>query len=294
MTEAEKKERLGEVIVFFEIIIASLSPLLIKSSENLLTPIFFLGSSMFLAGIVFFIALILTKKLSELKNKEALHGMFFATFFIILLFFPLQFIAGQKTSPGNIAVLGLCETLFTFLFFGLLRIEKNTPKRILGAFLTSLSAAIILSKSFSGNLGIYDLIFVLATAIPPFGNYFQKKVVKIVSAKTLLCFRCLVGGSILMIFSFFFEKNQINFSEFKKVIFIIFSQGLLVFALSKLLFLESIKILDVSKVIALGGLAPAFTILFGFLFMGEIPNFNQVVGFILGFVGVLFLINKRK
>ena len=98
-------ERKGELIVLLEIVIVSISPLLIKSSDNLLPPIFFLSLSMILAGLIFLGFLFFDKKLPELKDKKALPNMLGATFFIVILFFSAKFFLGQKTSPGNLAVL---------------------------------------------------------------------------------------------------------------------------------------------------------------------------------------------
>jgi drug/metabolite transporter (DMT)-like permease len=88
-----------------------------------------------------------------------------------------------------------------FLFFGLLGLETITPKRTLGAGIILLGATVILSEGFTWEWNIWNFLVILATAIAPVANYFQKATVKLMPAIGYTAYRSLFAGTILILAS---------------------------------------------------------------------------------------------
>jgi hypothetical protein len=56
------EEKTGELLVFSQVFLAALTPILIKGSQGFLPPLFFAGVSMIVARVSLLIVLIVTKK----------------------------------------------------------------------------------------------------------------------------------------------------------------------------------------------------------------------------------------
>jgi len=286
------QEKIGELLIFIEIFLYAFSPILIKGSENFLPPLFFAGSSMLIAFIFLFIIIIWQKKITLKLNFDIFKNMFWGAFFLMIIYFPLQFIIGQKITAGNLAILCQSEVLFSFLFFGILKIEKITRDRAIGALLTIVGTSLVLWSNFSGQILAWDLMIIMISVIPSFGNFFQKKTIQSISPTAYLCFRNLLGASLLIPFSLYNEKIPWeNIFSQNGLLLIIFS-GIISFSLAKILFLEAMKRIDVSKALAISNIMPAISFLFAFLFLNEIPHWGQLIGFLIIFSGILFLTKK--
>jgi len=287
-------ERKGEILVIFEIFFWALSPIVIKSSNGFLPPLFFAGISMLTASIVTFVILLMRKGLYEIFNIKALPYMIAGTFFIMIICFPILFIAGQKTTVGNYAILSMSEILFTTMMFGFLRIEKISKYRIIGSLFMIFGAGLILLKSFTGQLAYWDLMIIFVMILPPFGNYFQKIAVRMVKPITHLFVRNIIGGIVIISVSLSIE--DINYGNIitTKGLLLIFTSGVLSFAISKILILEAFKRIDVSKVIAMGGFMPAMALVLGYIILHEIPDKEQIIGFLFALIGVYFLTKKNE
>jgi len=287
-------ERRGELLIVSQIFIAALSPVLIKDSQNILPPLFFAGASMLLASLIFLIVLVRTKHFNQVFNRKALPYMLGGTILLMLVVFPLRFIAGQKTTAGNLAILWQAEILFTFLIFGFLGIERITKARIFGASLIILGVVLILQGNISSQMTRWNLLILLATFIAPFANILQKKSVQIVSPTAYLFFRNIIGGVILLVMSSLYEQPIIDNVVNTKGLVLIAATGVLVFAISKLLFLHAIRLVDVHKTIALKGSQVALSLVLAFIFLAEIPTITQILGFIIILAGAHKLIDKGQ
>jgi drug/metabolite transporter (DMT)-like permease len=284
-------ESVGEILLFFEMLTWGLAAVLIRFSDGVLPPIFFAGAAQFLAGILFLPILFFLKLHHDFRKKEYFSPAAKSTFFIISGFL-IWFVAGQKIPAGDFAILNQSEVFFTFAIFGFLGLEKISQQRIFGAGLILIGTILVLTKHFSGNFSSFFLLALLANSIFPIGNFFQKKVLKIVRPKAHLIFRSFVGGGALILVSFFFENWTGIFSA--QNFGLILLAAVLPFGVSKILFLEALRRLDVSKVFAIGAAQPIFTIFFAVLFLGEKIDFWQICGGVFAIGGILILTKKEK
>ncbi|MDA3898952.1 MAG: DMT family transporter [Spirochaetes bacterium] len=283
-------EKKGELFIGVSLLLWGMMPVLVRSSANVLPPLFFAGSSIFIAGIVCLLVLVVSGKTAELICKTAFRDMLFSTLIISVLFYGVLFWAGQKTRAGNIAILNQSEVIWTFLFFTLLGFEKVTTRKIAGTFFVLVGVSLIVLRNFSGAFVSWDLFLVLIFTITPVGNYFQKRALTRVSSITQLCFRSLLGGFFLLSMSVLFEKEQLSHGSPVFIVSLIALNGLLALGVSKILFLESLKRLEVSKTIALGTAAPAVTMIAAYFILDEIPEITQLLGLACVMTGILIMV----
>ena len=284
------KERTGELLVLSAGLLWSLFPIITKLAYNSLSPLHTAGWSALFAAVFFIVVSGARKTFLELKNKTAYKPMILTTILNGILFYGLLFTGLKYTTAGNAAILSLMEILFTMAILRLWKKEELEKKQILGSLLMIVGAVLVLvNKQFLFNSG--DWIIIAAVAIPPFGNYYAKQAREHVSSSTILLVRNLVSGIALMLIgSFFFTTPAI--AELKPSLIFLAINGLILFGLTKLLWLEAIHRLLIGKAIALSSISPLFTVIFAFFILNEVPTVGQIAGLVSVITGIYLLTKK--
>jgi drug/metabolite transporter (DMT)-like permease len=294
MNSDRKTEITGDLFILAELFLWSLYPILVVGSKDILPPIFFASISFFIAGISILVLLFLFKRNVLIFPREVWFPMAMGILFIAIIFYSLSFYAGQKTSPGNMAILAQSEVVFSFLFFGILGLERIRLKRVIGAVCILLGATVILSRQLTGTFVPWDLLIVFSTLFTPIGNYYQRQAVSVISPITYVAYRSIIGSFFLLLASLFFE--QPNFSrilEFDAFILIMIS-GIFAFGISKWFWLEGIKRIGVAKSVAMTSTYPALTLLIAFFLSHEIPTHEQLIGLLFALIGVPLVVLPIK
>lgn len=286
-------ERKGEIWILLQVMLFALFPLVVSFVTKIISPLLFAGVSMLLAGTVTFFYLLFTHQWKFLINRKTMMYMLLATLFIGVFPQIFIFIGASKTSAINVALLWQMEIFFTFLICSFWYGERITLQKMVGAFMILLGATVILyQRGLHMNIG--DLLIILGTAFFPIGNILTKECLKLVSPSLILFVRSMLGGTLLFSLSMFFERIPANpIPIFQQYGWVFFVNGVLLMGISKLMWYKGLQYLDISKAISLGLSAPAFTLLYTFLFFQEIPSFFQGIGFILVMTG-LFVITRKK
>jgi len=253
----------------------------------------FAGASLQVGGCLASAILIFQGKFREVFCRGVFLKMLAATFFIVISSQSIFFFAGQRILASQSAILFQGNILFTFLFFGLLGFERITVKKILGAALICCGAALILLENFSAQFSLWGFVFLLGTVILPFGNFFQKAAMRRVSPPAMLAFRSFVGGACMLAFSFFFEDFANQAPNWKDGWPLVVANGIVAFGIGRILFLGALARIDASKVMAISGAMPAFSLVWAFWFLGEIPTLSQLLGFAAIFLGVLHIVHQK-
>jgi drug/metabolite transporter (DMT)-like permease len=283
-----KKEQIGEIFIWGEVVTWAFFPILTSILIQILPPIFSLGLSTFLAGIILLCYTIYKKNLPELINKFTIKDTLIATLILGVVYYSLYTLALQSTTPNNIAILGLTQLLFTILYFGILtKKEPQTSKSLIGTGLIVIGTLIIVVKQgFQINPG--DLLIIFANAICPFANNAVKKARQHISASSILTIRSLVAGTFLLVLSFIIEKPaNLNFNNTAIIILLI--NGFIMLGISKIFWVEGIHRIDISKGLTFGATGPAFTMLFSFLILSQAPTFKQISGLIPMVIGIYLI-----
>lgn len=284
------EEHKGELLVLSESALWALFPIIALLSYQSLTPLMSAAITILL-GAVFF-ALLLTGKGSwgELKRKAAYKPIIYSALLIGVAYYTFLFIGLSLTSAGDASIALLMEIFFTYLILCLWGKERFDKKHAIGAILMAIGAVIILSPSAGGSF-LGNLIIIVGTIFPPVGNYFQQQARKLVSAPAILFVRSLISGSIIMVAALICEGPLPSGSISAALPFLLYN-GIFMMGVSKIMWIEAIHRLPITKATSLNTVTPAYTLLFAFLILGDIPTWTQMAGFIPILIGAQFLITK--
>lgn len=286
------KEREGEVFIFIQAALWGLFPVLTILSYGKVSPLVSLAVSSLFASAFFAVILTLKKKWHELKNWPALKDSLWTTFFIGILYYLLFFFGLQYTSAGNAGIIALTEIFFSYLFFNIWKKDPLPLLHIAGAVLMVVGAIIVLYPNLhSFRLG--DILMVIASALPPFGNFFARRARTKISSETIMFVRSIVSGVVVLLFAFIFN-NTLSLTTLKDSFLFLFINGVLLLGLSKIMWIEGIHRISIVKANALGSVSPLLTLLFAWLFLRDIPTIWQLFSFIPMFLGVILLGMNNK
>lgn len=288
----KSQERTGELILIFEIFLWSFFPIIATISYatlGSLASLFWITT--FSAG--FFITLIAYRtRWQELKKPLVWKYASYAAISIGILYYGLYFLGLSKTTPGNASIVAQFEVLSSFLFFNVLKREKMSGNHLIGATLMLIGACIVLSPRL-GTINTGDVCILLATFCAPPGNYFTQKARKMASAETILFMRSIVTGGFLFLLAYILH-TPISVADIRPVLTPLLINGVIVFGLSKTLWVEAINILPVTKAIALGSAVPFCTMTLAWFILHEPPTLIQFSALIPMIFGTLLLTNHIR
>lgn len=288
------REKTGGLLILGETLMYSFFPIIVAYTTKIMPPILFAGLSTFTASITLFIFLLIRGNLKSLKNPDTIKYSLGVTLFIIIIPSILIFTGSSKTSGINTTILLQSEILFTLIIFGLFSIEKITFKRVVGALIVLAGTIFIV---YNGRAGINsgDLLIIAGTFFYPIGNIFAKKALEIAPPAAILFIRSFLGGIVLISLSLAFEDQTNVLGKISAYWPLILVNGIFIYHISKILWYEGIKRIDISKAIPISvGGYPAFSLIFAILFLSEIPTIYQLVGFFVVLAGIFVLMKKDK
>jgi len=284
------EQRTGELLIFFQALIWGLFPVLTVLAYADVLPLTALGVSTVLSSVLF--ALVLTKrgKWREVLDRRAFWDVLFATLVLGILYYVLFFFGLKLTSPGNAGIIASTEVLFSFLFFHVWRRDDIPTSHIFGAVLMLLGALVVLYPSFTG-LRTGDFLVLGAAFVAPFGNFFQQRARQRVSSEAILFFRSVVSGTAVLLFVYFTTGPSI-FSGAKGAFWFLLLNGILVLGLGKVLWVEGIHRISVTKANALSMLSPLLTLFYAWMILHQSPTVLQLSAFVPMFLGTMLLSKK--
>ena len=246
--------------------------------------------SLLVAVFFLFVWWLWKQRIAELKRTDAYKNLALTSFFITSLF-SLTFIALEYTSATNVAIILFLQILFGFLFLGRKQQERLNLKQSIGAAFMTLGALLILFPgTFQINVG--DLFVLGAAIIAPIANLYQKRARAQVSSETILLIRSIIALPFIYLLAISLEKSP----EFRLVldqVLWLFLTGFTVFFIAKMLWVEAIYLLPITKVNALFAFAPLLTMVLAFFILDEVPSYYQILGILPVLIGG-YLITQQK
>lgn len=229
-----------------------------------------------LFSTLFFFSIMLFKnKWHELKNKNLWYYISGTVVFICIIFYGLYFYAIGKTVPTNASIVALFEIVPSYILFQIVKKEHLSRRHIFGLILAIVGALIVLLPNAEGfHSG--DWFIILAVFFPPFGNWCQQQARKVASTETSLFLRHLLTIPFLYILIHFVGLS-FKVTEMKSVIGWLLLNGILIFGFSKILWIEAIHRMSVTKALAINSLNPIFTMLFSWLLLSQSPTAMQFI-----------------
>ena len=232
---------------------------------------------------------VLRGKTHEIKYRAAYKNIALTTFFITSLF-ALTFIALQYTSATNVVIILFLQILFSYLFLGRRKEESLSPKHAVGALFMTIGGLLVLFPgSFQVNMG--DLLVLFAAMIAPIANLYQKKARAQVSSETILVVRSVLALPFIYVLAIIFEP-QPTLNAIQKQWYWLVLTGVLVFFVSKLLWVEAIHLLPITKVNALFAFAPLMTMALAYWLLAQTPTLHQLIGIAPILLGSFLIMQK--
>jgi drug/metabolite transporter (DMT)-like permease len=287
-----RSERQGEIYIFFEALLWSLFPIITILSLKNIPTLISLGWSMLFATIFFALILSVKNKWGEITNREVWKDVLLAALILGILYYILFFSGLRYTSAGNAGLIATTEIFFTYLLFQVWRKDKLPKAHLAGAIFMLIGAVIILyPNTYEFRIG--DILILAASFIAPFGNSFQKRARQKISSESILFVRCLLSAMVIFIFAYATgaDFGALNFKNYSLILLII--NGFFLLGLSKILWIEGIHRIDVTKAISLNSLTPFFTLVLAGIFLHDIPTKFQLLSFVPIFFG-LFLLSRNS
>jgi len=288
-----KEERIGERMLLGTCVIEGLFPIMAIVMARKFPPVLFTAVSTLCASVLFLFYLWFSHRLNQrISMRALLYALGVAVFVVMTL--ALILIGAKFTSSVNVALLLQTEMLYTFIFATLVLGERLFHWQLVGAAFVFLGTVLVIfNGTFELNAG--DLIIVGACAFFPIGNTFAKKALALLSSDTLLFLRYLLGGILLLVVSLLFEDfSNLEYGLSASTLGIFVVYVVLFLVMSKVLWYGGLKRLDIGKAVYIVSATPAFSLLFIFILLHEIPTWYQFAGFAFTIVGVYLLLSRRR
>lgn len=283
-------ERLGSAFVLASGVVWALFPVLVQRGTQVISPFTFAAFSVSIATIGNFFYLFTQPKFNVLKFKQAFFPILMVALLVIVTPYSLFFLGAQHTSGVNTTMLLSSEIIFTLIFtpwFG----EPTTRIKVLGAAGIFFGVVFIL---YNGNaqLNFGDWLIILSTLTYPLGNFYSKRALTLVSPAIILFVRHAIASVFLIGLALWLEPADFTLSTFKQFWLILTVNGIVVLMVSKILWYQGFKYLDISKAISLGSIFPLYSIIY-LLLLGEHITLYQWFGIGLILAGA-FIALKRS
>ncbi len=283
-----KEEKKGDIYIIIGTAVWSLFPVItVLGLKGIPSTLALFWTTVF--ATIFFLVIVATRnRWKELLNVTVWKYEIAVVIFIGILYYGLYFYGLSKTTPANGAIVALFEIVTSYVFFQLFRGEHFSRKQIIGS-LFAVAGALVVLVPRSGAFQIGDLAIFFATFFPPVGNWFQKKARELASSETTMFIRNLLTIPVLYLALIFVLKtNPINFNISQVLIWLLIN-GMVIMGVTKILWLEGIHRMTVTKALAFSSLAPLGTMFFSWLFLHQSPTPVQFLSLPLLVVGTFFL-----
>jgi drug/metabolite transporter (DMT)-like permease len=282
------KEREGESLMVGLSILESWFPILSIVAMSYVGALHTYMYSLVIAFFFYMAIMYKRDRFKELKNRAAYRDLLLTTFWITFIF-TLIFIGMRYTTAGNMAVIVFLQVLFSYLYFNVFGKEKMQTIHLIGAFIMGVGALIILFPAdFAFNKG--DWLILISAAAAPIVNLYQKRAREYCSAETILGFRTVVGFPFVALLAYFLEP-AVTYENFMLALPYIFLIATGIYVAAKIMWIEALNRLSITKLSAMLALLPVFTLFFAYLYLDEVPELRQMMGIIPVLIGG-YLITK--
>ncbi len=282
----------GEFILFATLLIWCFFPIVNKLSFNTVPPVHAAGYASLIAGVTFLVVLALRGQLYFFKTCTVWKEISLSTLFIGILFYGLVFYGTSLTTAGNASVFTLFEVFFTYLILSVLtKNEAFVKEHIAGACLMVAGALIILVPKMEGQIAWGEIFIMTGCMFTPLGNKYAKAAIAYVSPFFLMTVRSLISGVFLLGLAFLIETPPAAGGFVEGLPYLIIN-GVLLLGFSKILWLESIRRITITKAQSISVITPVLTLFFAWLILGEKPTFFQITGLLPVAAGAFLLLRK--
>jgi len=289
---ALSEQQKGELFVASSASLGGFFPIVVVLTYASISGFASLAWSTLIAAVFFGVLLVYRRKLSELKNLLVWKHCVFVALFIGIAFYSLYFIGLKYTTPGNASIIVLLQVLVAFLFFNVYRGEYISNESKLGAVLMLAGAFVLLGENFS-VVNIGDFIILASVVFAPIGNYFQQEARKLASSETVMFLRSLISVPVLFLVMYVLGASA-AMSDLRIALPFLILNGLVLLGVEKMLWIEGIHRISVTKATALVCVTPLVTLIFAWALLQQVPTVWQLLSLVPFTFGVLFLTDQIR
>ncbi|MFH1591590.1 MAG: DMT family transporter [archaeon] len=286
------RETKGAVFALASAALWGIFPVMVHHGTKTIPPLMFAAITMLLAAVASFLYAAYKKNLGRIADRKAFFPIIMVTLCVVVIPSVLFYTGSSMTSGMNTSSLLLAEVIFTLMFTPLIG-EKNTTQKYVGAIGILVGAALIL---YNGTLSLNwgDLLIIASTLTYPIGNFYAKKALNLVPPAVVLVIRFTLGGLFLLVLSALFEPLASLPSIVASSWWVILLTGFLLMGVTKMIWYEGLRRLDISKAISLGMTFPLFSLALLLLVFREPISLFQWLGIGVMMVGVYYSLRRAS
>ena len=256
-----------------------------------------------IAGVIALIIVLFTKELRRLTKREwtfTILGMIFG-----VMAHHLFLALGLQSIPASNASLILALVPIATAVLGVIFLGENLTKARITGFVLALFGVFLIQgatvDAFSLSIGEGMLfISMFAQAI---SFIFIKKATATLDSKAVTTVMYLSGSLGLLILALVMEPSGLEgMAEASVGVYaVLFMSGIVATGIGHMVFNSAIQKIGASKTAIFNNFVPFFGVIFSVIFLKEVININQIIGFVFIVTGVLFgtgyierVLKKRK
>ncbi|SEF63308.1 DMT family transporter [Marinobacterium lutimaris] len=285
--------RVGELYMMAAAALWGLLPVISKQAYQHIPILMCAALSAFVTAIFFAVLLTLRGEWRDLLCKTALASSLISGVGIGVLFYGLVFWGQSMVPASTTSVLLLMEVFYSMLLLRVLGHERLTRRQVVGAGVMVAGAIIVLAPNSASFLGLGELILLFAAIIPPIANYHMQRARKYVGASSILFLRSCISLTVICLLALWLEPLP-STSDLLAAAPWILINGILIFGVSKIFWVEAIRRIPISKAVAMNSLAPLVTLAVAYWLLGEPAAWYQWVGCAPLTLGCWILVSNRS
>lgn len=277
-------------LVFLITAIWGLNVVFLKVLVENLPPQTMTAFRIMIAGITAIIIVYFAKSLRALSVREWLYTAFGMIFGVILHHLTLALgLMTTAASTGSLilSLVPLATAVLAVIFLG----EQLTKMRVLGFILALAGVFFIQGGSFSGlKLSQGELLLFTSMFAQAISFIFIKKATATLDSKAVTAIMNLAGSVGLLLIAFIAEPDGLSnmTSASLGVYIVLFTSGIVATGIGHMVFNLAIQKIGASKTAIFNNFVPFFGVLFSVIFLNEMIEPAQLIGFVFIVAGVLF------
>ncbi|WMJ78250.1 MULTISPECIES: DMT family transporter [unclassified Sedimentibacter] len=229
----------------------------------------------FIAGMIFFVYCIISKREDILRTKKEFWYICVAgTIYSIqcISFFS----AFRYVSPSIGEIIYYCYPLFVLLLARLFLNEKITKQKIVGITLSFMGTAIVLYAPWE-SLEVKGIVYVITAAfISAVYMIYTKKYIAGIDSAVLTMYLCFVCSSVYFVYSMI--NNEFTIILEPKIIFYLSILAFWSTVVGFFAFMKAVSLLSVGRVSVISLLEPIFTIVLSYIILKTKLTWLQIIG----------------
>lgn len=285
-------EKLGTIFILIGLIVYGIHPIIVEFGGMIVAPLVFASTAALIAGCV---ALILARRTTPSINSDISRSdakrLVMAGVLGTFLAFACFFIGLQFTSSNNAAVILRSELVFALLF-GFLFLDETISKHQ-AALMTIMLVGVLLVVATTQltTIGLGDILILITPVAWAAGHTFAKPTLQRVAPWTVVTYRNLVGGTLLLLLAgilLWLGTPIILVPNLGLVVGVILVEAIIIL-LAHGFWYEGISRINLGKATALIAPAPLVTFLLSTLIFQIPPTIWQLLGALIVIISTILL-----